>query len=341
MLILMTRDSTPSQLDALLRMLERWGLEGRPVWIGERFAVSARTGAVPVDPTPLRGLPGVSRVIELETRFPLAHRRARPGDTVVRVGPVRIGGGESVFIAGPCAVESEQQILEVAREVQGAGAHLLRGGAYKPRTSPYSFQGLGELGLKLLARARAETGLPVVTEAVDEPSVELVEQYADMIQVGARNMQNFSLLRRVGRSPLPVLLKRGMSAGLDDLLLAAEHVLREGNSNVVLCERGIRTFSDHTRYTLDLSIVPAVKELAHLPIVVDPSHGTGARLYVMPMARAAIAAGADGVMVEVHAHPEQALCDGPQALRPVEFASLVAELRALASRIPGRAETLK
>jgi 3-deoxy-7-phosphoheptulonate synthase len=236
-------------------------------------------------------------------------------------------------IAGPCAVESERQTIEVARRVKAAGANFLRGGAFKPRTSPYSFQGLGEEGLKILARARRETGLPIVTEALDTDTVDLVAEHADVIQVGARNMQNFSLLRKVGRARRPVMLKRGMSATIDELLMSAEYIAAEGNYAIFLCERGVRTFSNHTRNTLDLSAVPAVKRLSHLPMIVDPSHGTGKRDKVAPLARAAAAVGADGIMVEVHDQPERALSDGPQALYPDQFDALMQDIRAIASLV--------
>jgi 3-deoxy-7-phosphoheptulonate synthase len=247
-----------------------------------------------------------------------------------------VGGPGLVVVAGPCAVESREQLLTVARRVKEAGAHILRGGAFKPRTSPYSFQGLGEEGLRILAEARELTGLPVMTEAVDVEGVDLVERYADAVQIGARNMQNFSLLKRAGRSSKPVLLKRGMSATLEEFLMAAEYILSEGNYQVILCERGVRTFSDFSRNTLDLSVVPAVKRLSHLPILVDPSHGTGRREKVAPLSRAAAAVGADGVMVEVHHDPAAALSDGPQSITPEMFEALVREIRQIAPVIGRR-----
>jgi 3-deoxy-7-phosphoheptulonate synthase len=243
------------------------------------------------------------------------------------VGDVAVGGGAFVIMAGPCAVESPDQLLTVARQVKAAGARVLRGGAFKPRTSPYSFQGLGEEGLKILARAREETGLPVVTEAIDAESVDLVARYADAIQIGARNMQNFALLKRAGRAKKPVLLKRGLAATLEEFLMSAEYILAEGNYDVILCERGVRTFSDFSRNTLDLAVVPAVKQISHLPILVDPSHGTGRRDKVVPMSRGSAAVGADGLIVEVHHDPDTALSDGPQSITPDAFASLVGELR--------------
>jgi 3-deoxy-7-phosphoheptulonate synthase len=261
--------------------------------------------------------------------YKLMSRDARAADSVVTINGVCVGGPEPVFCGGPCAVESRDQILECARAVKAAGGHLLRGGAYKPRTSPYSFQGLGEDGLALLAEARRETGLGIVTEALDVDSFDLVEACADCVQIGARNMQNFSLLRRAGRSYRPILLKRGSAATLDEFLMAAEYILAAGNANVVLCERGVRSFADHTRNTLDLSIVPAVQRVSHLPIIVDPSHATGVRSYVHPMAVAAIAAGAAGLLIEVHPDPDRALSDGNQSIQPQQFADIVRDCRAI------------
>jgi len=272
-------------------------------------------------------MPGVLEVIPVTHAYKLVSREVKPEDSVVKVGGVPVGGGAFTLVAGPCAVESEEQLLTVARAVKAKGAHLLRGGAYKPRTSPYSFQGLGEQGLQLLARAREETGLPVVTEAIDAESVDLVERYADAIQIGARNMQNFALLKRAGRAKKPVLLKRGLAATLEEFLMSAEYILSEGNYQVILCERGVRTFSDFSRNTLDLAVVPAVKQISHLPILVDPSHGTGRRDKVVPMSRGAAAVGADGLIVEVHHDPDRALSDGPQSITPDAFGALVDELR--------------
>jgi 3-deoxy-7-phosphoheptulonate synthase len=263
-------------------------------------------------------------------------RETKPENTIVTINGVPVGGEEIVFCGGPCSVESREQILESARVVKAGGGQLLRGGAYKPRTSPYSFQGLGEKGLEYLAEAREKTGLGIVTEAIDIETFDLVENYADCVQIGARNMQNFSLLRRAGRSRRPILLKRGMSSTLEELLMAAEYILAEGNYNVVLCERGVRTFTDHTRNTLDLSVIPAVQALSHLPIIADPSHGTGKRDKVAPMALAAIAAGAVGLIVEVHPNPERALSDGYQSLDPKEFADVTADCRAIAELLASR-----
>jgi 3-deoxy-7-phosphoheptulonate synthase len=285
---------------------------------------------------PLEALPGVEQVIPIMKPFKLVSREFHPENTVVEVGGAKIGSDQFVVIAGPCAVESEGQLMDAARAAAEAGAHILRGGAFKPRTSPYSFQGLGEEGLRLLARAREATGLPVVTEIVDVRQVVLVSSYVDMLQIGARNMQNFLLLREVGLQHKPVLLKRGLSSTVEEMLMAAEYIVRGGNGNVVLCERGIRTFEAATRNTLDLSAVPLVKHLSHLPIVVDPSHATGKRELVPDLSLGALAVGADGVMVEVHPDPRTALCDGPQSLDFEEFEALMSGLRAVAPAIGRR-----
>jgi len=295
----------------------------------QRTAVGITGNPGPVNPAEFEDLPGVAEAIPVSKAYKLVSREVKPDNTVVNVAGVQVGGDELTLCGGPCAVESREQILAAARAVKAAGGQLLRGGAYKPRTSPYAFQGLAEAGLKLLAEARAETGLGIVTEAIDVETFDLVEKYCDCIQIGARNMQNFALLRRAGRSRLPVLLKRGMSSTLDEFLMAAEYVLSEGNYQVILCERGVRTFADHTRNTLDLSIVPSVQKLSHLPIVVDPSHGTGKRDKVHPMALAAVAAGASGLLVEVHPNPDKALSDGYQSLYPEQFMELADECRAV------------
>ncbi|EGK12014.1 3-deoxy-7-phosphoheptulonate synthase [Kroppenstedtia eburnea] len=276
---------------------------------------------------------GVEKVIHVSEPFKLAGRSFHPEPSRIQVGNVTIGGGAPVVIAGPCSVESRDQILETARAVKQAGAGLLRGGAFKPRSSPYSFQGLGEEGLKLLAEAGEETGLPVVSEVMDPENLDLVAEYVDILQLGARNMQNFHLLKKVGKAGKPVLLKRGLSATIEEWLMSAEYILNEGNPHVILCERGIRTFETHTRNTLDLSAVPVIRHLSHLPIIVDPSHGTGKWRYVTPMSRAALAAGADGLMVEVHPDPEVALSDGPQSLTLDNFRSMMAELSRPVARI--------
>jgi 3-deoxy-7-phosphoheptulonate synthase len=332
-LIVMDRSATPADVARVVEAAVGLGLKPHPIPGEMRTAVGITGNRGAVEPAAFENLPGVLEVIRVSHPYKLVSREFHPEDTVVSIGGVAVGGTRLAIIAGPCAVESLEQTVTIAREVKARGAHLLRGGAYKPRTSPYSFQGLGEEGLKILAAAREETGLPVVTEALDTSSVDVVAKYADCLQIGARNMQNFELLKAVGRIGKPVLLKRGMSATLEELLLAAEYILAEGNPNVVLCERGVRTFSDFTRNTLDLSIVPAVERLSHLPILVDPSHGTGRRDKVAPMSLASIAAGADGVAVEVHHKPETALSDGPQALTPEMFSALMARLAPIAAAV--------
>lgn len=340
MLIVMKSGSTREDVDRVRDVIQGLGYESQALPVAERLAVRVSEYAREPSCELFETLPGVELVLPISHPVRKVGRLARSEDTVLRFGSREVGSGGFTLVAGPCAVENEEQILAVARSVRDAGADMLRGGAYKPRTSPYDFQGLGEEGLKLLALARKETGLPVITEAVDEASVELAEEYADVIQIGARNMQNFALLKRLGRSRRPLLLKRGMSATLEDLLLSAEYLLDAGNPNVILCERGIRSFSDHSRYTLDLSIVPVLERLTHLPVFVDPSHASGHRSSVAPLARAAMAAGADGVMIEVHPDPSLALCDGPQSLRPEEFAALAASLKSLAPFMAEQRETV-
>jgi len=321
--------ATDAQVEEVLTVIRNLGFKPHPMPGATRTAIGVTGNPGAIDPAHFEMLSGVAEAIRVSKPYKLVGRDLKHEDTVVRVGESEIGGPEPAIIAGPCAVESYEQTMEIAEIVASCGVKLFRGGAFKPRTSPYAFQGLGEEGLKILAAARDRFGLSIVTELLDTETADLVEEYADIVQIGARNMQNFSLLRRVGRAHKPVMLKRGMSATLDELLLAAEYIMAEGNYNVILCERGVRTFADHTRNTLDLSIVPAVQHRSHLPIIVDPSHGTGKRHKVIPLARAAIAAGADGIMVEVHNHPEQALSDGPQALVPEMFQRLVAEVRAI------------
>ncbi len=330
MLIVMKMDAVPEQVDGVVKKIEAHGLKAHAIAGAQRTAIGITGNIGVVDRALFASMPGVLEVIRVSHPYKLVSREFKPLDTVVDIGGVKVGGSGFVVIGGPCSVESYEQTLRIARQVKAAGAHLLRGGAYKPRTSPYSFQGLGEEGLRILARVRAETGLPVVTEAVDIDVLDRVVEHADAVQVGARNMQNYTLLKRVGRCGRPVLLKRGMNATVTELLLAAEYILDEGNPNVVLCERGIRTFADHSRNTLDLSAIPAVKAISHLPIITDPSHAAGERLKVLPLARASVAVGADGVMVEVHDQPEQALSDGDQALLPEEFERLMAAVRQLA-----------
>jgi 3-deoxy-7-phosphoheptulonate synthase len=329
MLIVMKPDATEAQVEEVLQVIRGLGFKPHPMPGATRTAIGVTGNPGAIDPAHFEMLSGVAEAIRVSKPYKLVGRDLKNDDTIVRVGDVEIGGPEPAIIAGPCAVESYEQTMEIAELVASAGVKLFRGGAFKPRTSPYAFQGLGEEGLKILAAAREKFGLRIVTEVLDTETADLVEDYADIVQIGARNMQNFSLLRRVGQANKPVMLKRGMSATLDELLLAAEYIMAEGNYNVILCERGVRTFADHTRNTLDLSIVPAVQARSHLPIIVDPSHGTGKRHKVIPLARAAIAAGADGIMVEVHNHPEQALSDGPQALLPEMFKKLVAEVHAI------------
>ena len=330
MLVVMRQGATPAEVSGVVAAIETRGLRAHTIPGAQRTAIGITGNKGAVEAPVFESLPGVLEVIRVSHAYKLVSREVKPEDSIVDVGGVKVGGPELVITAGPCAVESREQLLEVARRVKAAGAHLLRGGAYKPRTSPYAFQGLGEEGLKLLAEAREETGLPIVTEAVDLESLDLVERYADAIQIGARNMQNFSLLKRAGQAKKPVVLKRGMSATLEEFLLSAEYVLAEGNYAVILCERGVRTFSDFSRNTLDLSVVPAVKQLSHLPIFVDPSHGTGRRDKVAPLSRAAAAVGADGVMIEVHHDPDRALSDGPQSITPEMFVELMGDLRQIA-----------
>ena len=327
MLIVMRADATDEQVDAVLKVIRELGLKPHAMPGATRTAIGITGNQGAIDPAHFENLAGVAEAIRVSKPYKLVGRDLKSEDTVVRIGDADIGGLEPAIIAGPCAVESLEQTLEIAELVAESGVKFFRGGAFKPRTSPYSFQGLGEEGLKILARVREQFGLKIVTEVLDTETSDMVEEYADVLQIGARNMQNFSLLRRVGQSAKPVMLKRGMSATLEELLLAAEYIMAEGNYNVILCERGVRTFADHTRNTLDLSIVPAVQNRSHLPIIVDPSHGTGKRHKVIPLARAAIAVGADGIMVEVHNHPERALSDGPQALLPEMFKQLVEEVR--------------
>jgi 3-deoxy-7-phosphoheptulonate synthase len=330
MLVVMELNAAPEQIERVVQHIEKLGLKAHPIPGAERTAIGITGNRGPVDPTSIENLAGVKEVITVSHAYKLVSREFHPEDTLVNVGGVTVGGEGIVVVGGPCAVETLEQTMTIAEGVKRAGGQLFRGGAYKPRTSPYSFQGLGERGLEILARVRDEFDLPIVTEAIDEETLRLVAQYADCIQIGARNMQNFSLLKAAGRARKPVILKRGMSATLEELLLSAEYIMAEGNYDVILCERGVRTFADHTRNTLDLSVIPAVKRISHLPIVVDPSHGTGKRNKVLPMSRAGIAAGADGLMIEVHHRPEEALSDGPQALLPVEFERVVQEVAAIA-----------
>ncbi|MDY7093891.1 MAG: 3-deoxy-7-phosphoheptulonate synthase [Acidobacteriota bacterium] len=330
MLIVMKMDATPKQVEEVVDAIEDRGLKAHPIPGAQRTAIGITGNLGALESGQFTEMRGVLEVIRVSHPYKLVSREFKQEPTEFKVGDVAVGGSNFVVIAGPCSVESYEQTLTIARRVQAAGAQLLRGGAYKPRTSPYSFQGLGVEGLEILARVREETGLPVVTEATDIDVLDAVAEHSDMIQIGARNMQNFTLLRRAGRTGLPILLKRGMAATITEFLLAAEYILDQGNPNVLLCERGVRTFADHTRNTLDLSSIPAVQNISHLPIIADPSHGTGVRRKVLPLARASVAVGADGLMVEVHNEPEKAMSDGKQALLPDQFDQLMIEVRRLA-----------
>ena len=341
MLVVMDNHATPEQIERVVRVIEEMGYHARPMPGGQRTAVGLIGNDGRVDGSRIEALPGVAEVIHVSKPYKQVSREWKQENTIVRIAPgVMFGGSDIQIIAGPCSVESEKQIVSAARLVRDAGATALRGGAFKPRSSPYSFQGMGKRGLELLAVAKQETGLAIVTEALDEESINLVAEVADCIQIGARNMQNYSLLRAAGRIGKPVLLKRGMAATITDLLMSAEYILAEGNERVILCERGIRSFDTMTRNLFDLTAIPLVQKLSHLPIIADPSHGTGLRDKVTPMARAAIAAGADGIIVEVHPNPDVALSDGAQSLYPDQFTSLVTELRAIAQAIGRNIATL-
>jgi 3-deoxy-7-phosphoheptulonate synthase len=329
MLIVMQSRSSPEDIAAVEQRIRTLGFTPHSIPGEGRTAIGITGNSGPVDPKPFLAMSGVADAIRVTQPFKLVSREMKDTDTIVKVGDVSIGGGNVCIIAGPCSVESREQILAAARAVKASGAQLLRGGAYKPRTSPYEFQGLRKEGLELLAEARAETGLRIVTEVKDTESLSLVAEYADMLQVGARNMQNFSLLERVGEQRKPVLLKRGPSAMLRELLMAAEYIVSRGNSQVVLCERGIRTFETASRNTLDINAVPILKSLTHLPVLVDPSHGMGIRKHVPAVARAGIAAGADGLIIEVHPEPDQALSDGAQSLTPAQFDALMKQVNGL------------
>ena len=328
MLIVMNASAGKGEIDNVVRVVESLGFRAHVMPGANRTAIGITGNQGAVDLSHFENLPGVSEAIRVTKPYKLITLDLRPERTIVDLGDgARIGDGSLAIIAGPCAIENRKQAFAIADVVQRSGAKFFRGGAFKPRTSPYAFSGLGEPGLKILAEIRKEFGLKIVSEALDEANVDLVEKYADMIQIGARNMQNFTLLRRVGRSKLPVLLKRGMAATLEEWLLAAEYVMAEGNYNIVLCERGVRTFAQHTRNTLDLAAVPAVRKISHLPVIVDAAHGTGRSYMVTPLARAGIAVGADGLMVEVHGRPDEALSDGAQSLRFDEYEQMVREVR--------------
>jgi 3-deoxy-7-phosphoheptulonate synthase len=333
MLVVMQAQATEEQVRAVCQKIESLGYRAHSMPGAQRTAIGITGNKGEVESGTLEEMPGVQEVIRVSKPYKLVSRDTKPDNTIIKFpgSPVTIGGADLAIIAGPCAIESRDQAFNIAERVARAGAQFFRGGAYKPRTSPYSFQGLGEEGLQIMAEIRDRFGLLIVTEAVDYESLDLVDKYADVIQLGARNMQNFSLLKRAGRARKPVLLKRGISATLEEFLMAAEYVLSEGNYNVVLCERGVRTFADHTRNTLDLSVVPAVQRLSHLPIIVDPSHGTGKRNKVTPLSRAAVAVGADGLIVEVHHDPDRALSDGMQSLFPDQFDVLMVQVRQIAA----------
>jgi len=329
MLIVMKADATEKDVERVLEIVEKLGFRPHQMPGASRTAIGITGNPGAVDPAHFENLNGVAEAIRVTKPYKLISKDLRPEKSVIKVGNAAIGGDELAIIAGPCAVETVEQVFKVAEYVAQSGAKFFRGGAFKPRTSPYAFQGKGEDGLKILAEVREQYGLNIVTEAMDERGVDLVEKYGDCIQIGARNMQNFSLLKYVGQMRKPVLLKRGLSATLDEFLLAAEYVMSEGNYDVILCERGIRTFGTHARNTMDLSIVPAVQKMTHLPIIVDPSHGTGRNYMVNPMARAGVAVGADGLIIEVHPCPEEALCDGAQALTPEQYTELYAQIKAI------------
>ncbi len=333
MLIVMKSAATEEQVRAVCEKVEKLGLRAHPMPGATRTAIGITGNKSDIETGTFDEMPGVQEVIHVSKAYKLVSREVKDEKTVVRfpIADASIGGSEVAVIAGPCAIESREQAFAAAESVARAGAKFFRGGAYKPRTSPYAFQGMGEEGLRIMADIRDQFGLLIVTEAVDNESLDLVDKYADVIQIGARNMQNFSLLKRAGRARKPVLLKRGMSATLDEFLMAAEYIMSEGNYQVILCERGVRTFADHTRNTLDLSVVPAVQRLSHLPIIVDPSHGTGKRNKVTPLSRAAVAVGADGLIVEVHPNPDKALSDGTQSLYPEQFEQLMHEVRQIAA----------
>ncbi len=334
MLVVMRHDASDPEVQRVVERINELGYGAAPIPGKQRTAVGLIGNDGKVDASRIEALPGVLHIIHVTQPYKQVSREWREEPTVVELfNGTRIGAGEVAVMAGPCSVESEPQIMAIAHRLREAGATILRGGAFKPRSSPYSFQGLGEEGLRMLARAREETGMAIVTEAIDPDGVDLVAEYADIVQIGARNMQNYSLLRRAGRVGKPVLLKRGLAATVNELLLSAEYIVAEGNANVILCERGVRSFDNHTRNLLDLTAIPVVKSLSHLPIIADPSHGTGLRAKVIPMARAAVAAGADGLMIEVHSDPDCALSDGAQSLFPRQFAEMMTQIRVIAEAI--------
>jgi 3-deoxy-7-phosphoheptulonate synthase len=326
MLVVMKNDATEAQVASVIKEIEKMGYRGVPMPGAIRTAICILGNKGPIDAGLLMAIDGVKEAIPVTKQYKLVSRETHPDATIITMGDVKIGGGEPVVMAGPCAVESEEQCLTIANIVKKFGAKVFRGGAFKPRTSPYSFQGLGNKGLKILEKVRAETGLLIVTEATDTANILAVEKSADIIQIGARNMQNYALLRMAGQTKKPVLLKRGLAATIEEWLMAAEYIMSEGNSRVILCERGIRTFADNTRNTLDLSAIPSIKEASHLPIIADPSHAAGRRDYVIPLSRGAIAVGADGLIIEVHNDPSHAMSDGAQSLYPWQFEDLMQEI---------------
>jgi len=333
MIVVMKQGATQAQIVNVTARIEQWGCQTHISEGKERTIIGIIGNGRPLDREQIARLDGVERTVPVLQPFKLASRDFHPQDTVVPINGVSVGDRKLVVMAGPCAVEGSEELMEAALAVKESGAHMLRGGAFKPRTSPYSFQGLGEEGLRYLAQARKETGLPVITEVMAPEQVPLVTTYADILQVGARNMQNYALLHAVGESQRPVLLKRGMMSTIEELLMSAEYILSHGNNRVILCERGIRTFEPYTRNTLDINAVPVLKQLSHLPVIVDPSHGTGKWELVSAVSKAAIAAGADGLIIEVHPHPSQALSDGAQSLKPEPFAQLMRELQAIAQAV--------
>ena len=332
MLVVMKAQATQEEIREVCATIEQLGFRAHPLPGAQRTAIGITGNQGEVERGNLEALSGVAEVIRVSKAYKLASREVKDEDTVIRFAgtDAAIGGGSLAIIAGPCSIESREQAFAIAEQVAAAGAQFFRGGAFKPRTSPYAFQGLGVEALVIMAEIRSRFGLRIVTEAIDNQSLDQVAEWADVVQIGARNMQNFSLLKRAGRLRKPVLLKRGLAATLEEFLMSAEYVMSEGNYEVILCERGVRTFTDHARNTLDLSIIPAVRRLSHLPILVDPSHATGKRDSILPMARAAVASGADGILVEVHNHPEKALSDGPQSLYPEQFARMMDELEQIA-----------
>jgi 3-deoxy-7-phosphoheptulonate synthase len=338
MLVVMKAQATPEQIQAVCEYIEQLGFRAHPLPGAQRTAIGITGNQGEVERGNIEELSGVAEVIRVSKAYKLASRDVKEEDTIIQFPgtDASIGGSDLAIVAGPCSIESRDQAFEIAEKVAAAGAQFFRGGAYKPRTSPYAFQGLGVEALRILAQIRERYGLRIVTEAIDNETLELVAEWADVIQIGARNMQNFSLLKKAGKLRKPVLLKRGLSATLEEFLMSAEYIMSEGNYQVILCERGVRTFADHTRNTLDLSIVPAVQRLSHLPILVDPSHGTGRRDSVLPMARAAVATGCDGILVEVHNHPDKALSDGPQSIYPDQFARMMDELEQIAPVVARR-----